>query len=81
MKYFLYDRYDGRFAFLANRRSLENLSTNRDCLNFRALLEKIFIDGDLSSVRLLADANTTRLESFLRNSKLLRKQSKLSVPS
>ena len=65
MKNFFYDRYDRGFAFMANRRHLENLSTNRNCLNFRALSDKVFIDGDLSRVRLLADPHTTCFDSFL----------------
>lgn len=62
---------------MADGRHLENLSTNRNRLNSRALSQKVFIDSDLSCVRLLADAHRTCFDSFLSNTKLLRKQSKL----
>ena len=75
MKDFFYNGYDNGFAFVADRWHFENLSTNRNRLNFRTLSQKIFIDGDLSRVRLLADAHTTGFDSFLSNTKLLRKQS------
>jgi hypothetical protein len=53
----------------------ENLSTYRNRLNFGALSQKIFVDGDLSRVRLLADAHTTGFDSFLSDTKLLSEQS------
>ena len=81
MKDFFYNRHDNSFALVADGWHLENLSTNRNCLNFRALSEKGFVNGHLSRVRLLADAHTTCFDSFLSNSKLLREQSKLRIVS
>jgi hypothetical protein len=75
MKDFFYNRYDNGFAFMADGWHLKNLSADRNSLNFRTLSEKGFIDGYLSCVRLLADAHTTCFDSFLSNTKLLRKQS------
>ncbi len=79
MKNFLNYGYDNSFAFMADGWHFENLPTNRNCLNFRALSEQVFLNSDLSGVRLLADADTARLDSFLRNTKLLRKQSKIRI--
>ena len=75
MKDFFYNRYDSSFTFMADGWHFENPSTNRNRLNFRALSQKVFIDGDLSCVRLLADAHTTCFYGFLFNTNLLRKQS------
>jgi len=59
MKDFFYNRHDSGFTFVANHRHLENLSADRNGLNFRALCEKFFIDGYFSGVRMLADTYTT----------------------
>ena len=75
MKDFFYNRHDNSFALVADRRHLENLSTNWNCLNFSALSKERLINGHLPCVRLLADAQTTCFDSFLSNTKLLRKQS------
>ena len=81
MKDFFYNRHDNSFALVADGWHLENLSANRNCLNFRALSEKGFVDSDFSCVRLLADAHTACFDSFLSNGKLLREQSKLRIVS
>ena len=81
MNDFLYNRHDNCFALVADGWHLENLSADRNCLNFRALSEKGFIDRHLSCVRLLADAHTSCFDSFLSNGKLLREQSKLRIVS
>ena len=81
MQDFLYNRYDNCFALVPDGWHLENLSADRNGLNFRALSEKRFIDRHLSRMRLLADPHTTCFDSFLSNGKLLRKQSKLRIVS
>ena len=81
MKDFFYNRHDNSFALVADGWHLKNLSTNWNCLNFRALSKEGFINGYISRVRLLADAQTTCFNSFLSNGKLLRDQSKLRVVS
>jgi hypothetical protein len=79
MKDLLYNRHDNSFTFMADGWHLGNLSTNRNGFNFCALPEEVFINSDLPRVRLLAYAYTTRLDSLLSNSKLLRQQSKLGI--
>jgi len=59
MKDFFDNRHDNSFALVADRWHLKNLSTNWNCLNFRALSKDRFINGDLLRVRLLADTHTT----------------------
>ena len=81
MKNFFYNRHHNSFTLVADRWHLENPSTNRNCLNFRALSKERFINGHLSRVRLLADAQTTCFDRFFSNTKLFRKQSKLRVAS
>ncbi len=79
MKNFFYNRHDNCFALIANGRHLENLSTNRNSLNFGALADEGFIYGNLARMRLFADTNATRFNGLLRNGELLRKQSQLRV--
>ena len=81
MKDFFYNRHDNSFALVPDGWHLENLSADRNSLNFRALSEKGFIDRHLSCMGLLADAHTGCFDSFLSNGKLLREQSKLSIVS
>jgi hypothetical protein len=75
MKDFFYNRHYNSFALVADGWHLENPSTNWNCLNFRALSKERLINGHLSRVRLLADAQTPCFDRFLSNTKLLRKQS------
>ena len=46
MKDFFYNRNDNSFAFMADGWHFENLPTNRNCLNFRALSEQVFLNSD-----------------------------------
>ena len=81
MNDFLYNRHDNCFAFMADRRHLENLSADRDGLNFRVFSKKSFVDRHFSCVRLLADAHAASFDSFLSNGKLFCEQSKLRIVS
>ena len=79
MKNFFYNRYNSCFSFMTNHWHFKNLSTNGNCLDFRALPKKVFIDHDFSGVRLLANPHATGFDGFFFNRKLLREQSELDV--
>ena len=75
MKGFFYNRHNSCLAFMTDGWHFKNLPANRNSLDFCTLPEEIFINSDLSRVRLLAHAYAAGFDSFLSNSKLFRKQS------
>ena len=75
MKNFFYNRNNKSLALMTDRWHLENLPTNWNRLNFRALSKERLVNGHLSRVRLLADTQTACFQNFFLNTKLFREQS------
>jgi hypothetical protein len=73
VKHLFYYGYNSGIALLTHSWHLENLTIDRNCLNFRPLANKTFVDKRLPRPGLLAHAQAPGLDGLLSNLKFLRK--------
>jgi hypothetical protein len=77
VKHFFDYWYNDGLAFLTHRWHFENLAADGNCLNFRLLTDKTFVDESVPRSGLLAHSQAPGFGGLLSNLKLLREEGQL----